>query len=191
MEFYFVPPGKRALDRDDEGSGLGTLPQALLDRHGARVLHPSSAPVADGWPAPRSTVYRARTLLVPPTLLREQPLRQLNDVLERVGMRLVPVTVPREAPDHPQADDDPQADDSAEADDDPERDDEPEPDDDPELADLPTVAVLIGPDANRAVTRVVAAVASLQLVCKTAKVAAGAKAARVGLITPKAKDSSA
>jgi hypothetical protein len=55
----------------------------------------------------------------------------------------------------------------------------------------PTVAVLIGPDANRAVTRVVAAVASLQLVCKTAKVAAGAKAARVGLITPKAKDSSA
>ena len=42
----------------------------------------------------------------------------------------------------------------------------------------PTVAVLIGPDANRAVTRVVAAVASLQLVCKTAKVAAGAALAR-------------
>ena len=75
MEFYFVPPGNRAPDHDHEGSGLGTLPQALLDRHGARVLHPSSAPVADGWPAPRSTVYRARTLLVPPTLLREQPLR--------------------------------------------------------------------------------------------------------------------
>src|ERR1700684_801273 len=72
MEFYFVPPGNRAPDRDDHGSGLGTLPQALLDRHGARVLHPSSAPVADGWPAPRSTVYRARTLLVPPTLLRDR-----------------------------------------------------------------------------------------------------------------------
>ncbi len=55
----------------------------------------------------------------------------------------------------------------------------------------PGVAVLIGPDAHRSLTRVVAAVASLQLVCKTAKVAEGAKPARVGLITPKAKDSSA
>lgn len=54
----------------------------------------------------------------------------------------------------------------------------------------PSVAVLIGPDANRSLTRVVAAVASLQLVCKTAKVAAGAKPARVGLVTPKSKDSS-
>jgi len=50
----------------------------------------------------------------------------------------------------------------------------------------PSVAVLIGPDANRSLTRVVAAVASLQLVCRTTKVAAGAKPARVGLITPKA-----
>ena len=55
----------------------------------------------------------------------------------------------------------------------------------------PGVAVLIGPDAQRSLTRVVAAVASLQLVCKTAKVAAGAKPARVGLITSKPKDSSA
>jgi hypothetical protein len=53
----------------------------------------------------------------------------------------------------------------------------------------PSVAILIGPDANRSLTRVVAAVASLQLVCKTAKVAAGAKPARVGLVTPKSKDS--
>jgi hypothetical protein len=55
----------------------------------------------------------------------------------------------------------------------------------------PQVAVLIGPDAQRSLTRVVAAVASLQLVCKTAKVAAGGKPARVGLITAKLKDSSA
>ena len=53
----------------------------------------------------------------------------------------------------------------------------------------PNVAVLIGPDANRSLTRVVAAVTSLQLVCKTAKVAAGAKPARVGLIAAKSKDS--
>jgi hypothetical protein len=55
----------------------------------------------------------------------------------------------------------------------------------------PSVAVLIGPDAQRSLTRVVAAVSSLQLVCKTAKTAPGAKPARVGLITPKPKDSSA
>jgi hypothetical protein len=55
----------------------------------------------------------------------------------------------------------------------------------------PQVAVLIGPDANRSLTRVVAAVASLQLVCKTAKTAPGAKPVRVGLVTAKPKDSSA
>jgi hypothetical protein len=54
----------------------------------------------------------------------------------------------------------------------------------------PSVVVLIGPDANRTLTRVVAAVSSLQLVCKTARTAPGAKPARIGLITPKPKDSS-
>jgi hypothetical protein len=49
----------------------------------------------------------------------------------------------------------------------------------------PGVAVLIGPDAHRSLTRVIAPAVSLQLVCKVAKVAAGAKPARVGLITPK------
>lgn len=49
----------------------------------------------------------------------------------------------------------------------------------------PGVAVLIGPDAHRSLTRVIAPTVSLQLVCKVAKVAAGAKPARVGLITPK------
>jgi len=53
----------------------------------------------------------------------------------------------------------------------------------------PNVLVLIGPDANRVPTRVVAAVASLQLVCKTAKAAAGAKPVRIGLIMPKSKAS--
>lgn len=55
----------------------------------------------------------------------------------------------------------------------------------------PSVVVLIGPDAHRSLTRVVAAVASVQLVCKTAKVADGAKPVRVGLIAPKPRDSSA
>jgi hypothetical protein len=54
----------------------------------------------------------------------------------------------------------------------------------------PQVAVLIGVDSNRAGTRVVSAVAALQLICRTAKVPAGAKPARIGLVTAKPKDSS-
>ena len=55
----------------------------------------------------------------------------------------------------------------------------------------PQVAVLTGIDPNRALSRVISAVDVLQLVCKTAKVQPGAKPARVALLTPKAKDSSA
>jgi hypothetical protein len=49
----------------------------------------------------------------------------------------------------------------------------------------PQVAVLSGVDANRAGTRVVSAVAALQLVCRTAKVPPGAKPARLNLVTAK------
>lgn len=55
----------------------------------------------------------------------------------------------------------------------------------------PQVAVLSGFDANRALTRIISPVNALQLICKTAKVAPGAKPARVGLITPKPRDSNA
>jgi hypothetical protein len=54
----------------------------------------------------------------------------------------------------------------------------------------PQVAVLSGQDANRNLTRAIVPVVSLQLLCKTMKVAAGAKPLRVALITPK-KDSTA
>jgi len=47
------------------------------------------------------------------------------------------------------------------------------------------VAVLSGPDPQRVLTRVVASVDSLQLVCKVSKVAAGARPARVNLVTAK------
>lgn len=47
----------------------------------------------------------------------------------------------------------------------------------------PHAVVLTGLDANRALTRVISAPAALQLVCKTAKVAPGAKATRVNLVT--------
>lgn len=47
------------------------------------------------------------------------------------------------------------------------------------------VVVLSGPDANRNLTRVVAAVESLQLVCKVAKAAPGVKPARINLVSAK------
>jgi len=53
----------------------------------------------------------------------------------------------------------------------------------------PHVAVVGGLDANRQAVRVISAVEALQLVCKVTKVAAGAKPVRIGLITPKPKDS--
>src|ERR1017187_6868319 len=54
----------------------------------------------------------------------------------------------------------------------------------------PQVAGLRGVDANRAPARVVSAVEALQLVTRTGKVQPGAKALRVNLVMPKAKDSS-
>jgi hypothetical protein len=51
----------------------------------------------------------------------------------------------------------------------------------------PQVAVLTGIDANRVMTRVVSAVAALQLLVRTGKAQAGAKAVRVNLVVPKGK----
>jgi hypothetical protein len=49
----------------------------------------------------------------------------------------------------------------------------------------PHVLVLSGIDADRNRARVISSVEALQLVCKVGKVAAGAKAARIGLIAAK------
>ena len=54
----------------------------------------------------------------------------------------------------------------------------------------PQVAVLTGLDANRALVRVVSAVDALQLVTRTSKIQAGAKAVKINLVMPKSKDSS-
>jgi hypothetical protein len=53
------------------------------------------------------------------------------------------------------------------------------------------MAVLSGTDSERNLARVISAIDSLQLVCKVVKVAPGAKPARVALVTPKPKDSTA
>jgi hypothetical protein len=53
------------------------------------------------------------------------------------------------------------------------------------------LAVLSGLDADRNLTRVISGVESLQLVAKVMKLQPGAKATRVGLVTPRSKDSNA
>jgi hypothetical protein len=83
----------------ESAPGLGSPPAALLQRHGARVLYPADAASVRGWPAPQSTVYRARTLLVPGDLLQEPAIGPINRALARVGMRLVRPAPDREAPD--------------------------------------------------------------------------------------------
>ncbi|SNT53785.1 Subtilase family protein [Asanoa hainanensis] len=68
---------------------LPAVPQAVLQRHGARVLRPAEAAVAKGWPKPNPTIYRYGVLLVPRRLLDSATIVTLNRVLTDVGMRLV------------------------------------------------------------------------------------------------------
>jgi Subtilase family len=96
VDFYFQPRrDDRSAGHDDadRAPGLVTLPKALLERHGARVLDPEDAVAIPDQPAPRSTVYRARTLLVPDHLQRDkQFIETVNTALGRVGMTLEPTT---------------------------------------------------------------------------------------------------
>src|ERR1700722_18865270 len=94
-----VPPGAgSAGDEDGVAPGLVFLPGASLQQHGARRLNPSDAPTipgsgsgGDGWArTPSSTVYRARTLLIPADLLRDDAVvRAINAALRPVGMSIV------------------------------------------------------------------------------------------------------
>jgi Subtilase family len=98
MDFYFEP---RRNDQDagrdgaNTAPGLVTLPEALLQRHGARVLNPEDAVALPDQPTPRSTVYRARTLLVPGFILDDAELvGSVNTILARVGMSLEATPAP-------------------------------------------------------------------------------------------------
>lgn len=102
MKWYFQPrPGGDGAERDDDDDsapGLLGLPMALLERHGARALDPGHAAVVDGYPRPRPTVYRTRTLLVPDDLLRDDNfIATVNEVLRHAGTRLVPPEEGRDA----------------------------------------------------------------------------------------------
>jgi subtilisin family serine protease len=90
MRWYFEPRREQRPDDDEEASlGLASFPAALLQRHGAAVLDPPQAAVVYGWPAPQSTVYRTRSLLVPPELLQEEQVhRAIRNALSEIGLDL-------------------------------------------------------------------------------------------------------
>lgn len=89
----FIQPrrdnGENEQPDADTAPGLVALPESLLLRHGASVLDPATAVSIPGRRPPRSTVYRTRTLLVPGNLLHGRENEIINEVLARVGMRLV------------------------------------------------------------------------------------------------------
>ena len=93
-QWFFQPRSHRngaGTGDGDTAPGLTSLPAAMLRRHGARVLDPEKAAAVHGFQPPRSTVYRARTLLVPGDVLQDAPkVRAINEVLADVGMRLIP-----------------------------------------------------------------------------------------------------
>src|SRR6266851_1510109 len=96
MKWYWEPqPGHGAVGEDDYAPGFEAIPAALLQRHGARVLSPADAAAVSGAKPPRSTVYRAKTLLIPPGLLTIPGQGPINEVLGRVGMRLAEPLKPR------------------------------------------------------------------------------------------------
>jgi Subtilase family len=101
MRWDFPPEredGQAEIDDENSAQGLQCLPAALLQRHGARVLNPADAAVVPGQPLPRSTVYRAKTLLIPEELLAmpllegdldNGPVSTINSVLAQVGFSLM------------------------------------------------------------------------------------------------------
>jgi hypothetical protein len=91
---FIVSPEDLRRAAPDEEVEPGAEPlyaaPAILQRHAARVLAPDADDDDAQWPAPMPTVYRARTLLLPPDLHDEESLVKINEVLGDVGMSLVP-----------------------------------------------------------------------------------------------------
>lgn len=87
VQFTRREPGRDSLADD---TFQPPQSQRILDRHGARVLHPSTAVIAAGWAPPRPTVYRSASLLIPEDVLREgEVLAVINRVLGEAGLQLV------------------------------------------------------------------------------------------------------
>jgi len=92
MKWFFTPAESDPSPHrdDDQAPGLISLPPALLHRHGARVLDPGKAALLSGDQPLQPTVYRARTLLVPGFVLRDEDVRQtITRVLADIGIDLI------------------------------------------------------------------------------------------------------
>jgi hypothetical protein len=70
MNIVFPHGNEPVAAAAQDGARL-SLPRAVLERHGARVLSPAEAVQLDGRPELAPTVYRARTLLVPNRMVNE------------------------------------------------------------------------------------------------------------------------
>lgn len=69
-------------------SGLVSLPEAVLDRHGASVLRTTDAAMLPGQPVIRPTVYRTFVLLIRNELVTGSNITAINGVLGRIGLNL-------------------------------------------------------------------------------------------------------
>jgi hypothetical protein len=92
-DFYFEPRrnGRNARgDGADIAAGLAGLPAAVLQRHGALVLDPDDAAAIPGQEPPRSTVYLARTLLIPGDVIQRPDLiNPIKMAVAKTGIELV------------------------------------------------------------------------------------------------------
>jgi len=77
----------------EDAATVNSLPpvsQRLLDKHAARVLSPSDAVAAAGWPAPRATVYRTGVLLIPADIVNNREVfAVIQRILARIGLEAV------------------------------------------------------------------------------------------------------
>jgi hypothetical protein len=91
VKFSRRGPGQEPTRED--AATVNSLPpvsQRLLDKHAARVLSPSDAVAAPGWPAPRATVYRSGVLLIPADIVRNREVYAvIEGVLARIGIEAV------------------------------------------------------------------------------------------------------
>jgi hypothetical protein len=91
MQIHFRREGYRPGTSGESGGSVGTvsIPRAMLERHGARVLRPGEVVTLPGSRI-RSTVYRWGYLLVPNDVLQNaDDVTLLNRALSRTGLELV------------------------------------------------------------------------------------------------------
>jgi hypothetical protein len=89
IEMFTVDFDPVRHDLPEDMTYTQTVPQRVLDRHGARILDPATALVAPGDDPPRSTVYRWGVLLVSDDVARDLfAVDAITQALAEIGLRL-------------------------------------------------------------------------------------------------------